>query len=211
MDLSLYSAVVGLVSGGLGLGATLLVWRPRAAKDRQRRRWVTAVCLCVVGGFLLWLFYLLGARRTEAPPLDIEREVVVGRVMEASDLEMEAFRHPEAFDLQRLHGVFLPNEQGGEILNQIKERVKFLRARRWHYGEGTRLVARSFPEVAVNGTTAFVRGVESWRLVLRDSRDNRVINRRDLTNTAQLYQLVKVGGRWYVKWSSTPYKESAPD
>lgn len=211
MDLNVTLSVVGLTLAVLSLSATVLAWKPKASPDKRRRQLVIAVSALVGETSLLWLVFLLGVRSTGAPLLHTESEAVLARVAEASDLEMEAFRRPATFDTQRLSGVFLPPDQGGEVVQQIEGRVKFLRERHWHYGEGTRLLARGYPDIVVNGTTAFVRGVESWRLVLWDGKQNRAIGQRDLTNAQQVYQLVKVGRRWFVKWSNTPYKESSSE
>lgn len=200
----------GLVASVLSLVVTLLAWRPQASDEKPARLkcWVVGGCLIVGDIFLVGLFYFIGASRVGLPPISFERDNVVARATEASDLEMEAFRQPEGFNAQQLSVNFLPPAQGGEVVGHIEERLKFLRERHWQYGEGTRLLVRSFPEIAADGSTAFVKGIESWRLVLWDMRQKRIISRKDHTNVPQVYQLVKVGQRWFVKWSNTRYKET---
>ncbi|MFN2453485.1 MAG: transcriptional regulator [Pyrinomonadaceae bacterium] len=178
----------GLMALGLimlvSLAAIVYVWRRAANAGDQRR----------------------GERVQVHSPSDeeeIKRVVKESQMFEFLTLDTD----PAAADDRQLAKYWLPAEQGGKEMQNVKASIKKLIGKDWHYGKDSRLELFDFRYVRVFSPKDYAEAgtSERWYLPMQRADGSRVEDRNVYFGVYDIdYTLRKVNGAWLIEEASTP-------
>jgi len=121
--------------------------------------------------------------------------------------EFGFYKDPEKYTRERAHEFFLPSEIGGQSIPKIEVGIRRLIKNRWKYSPATKIEWFDFLFVDISVNTAVVKTEERWFAPVLDENDVRVPSRKIRMEWKAVYLIQKVGNKWFIKESTTPYKK----
>jgi hypothetical protein len=122
------------------------------------------------------------------------------------DETLVIYGDPENFDPAILTKYWLPEENRGRAIKDVKASIGRLRRRGLHYGSGSRLLLFEFRYVRIFGKYAEVGTREHWILPLC-RKDGSLARANDFGPYDVDYTLEMKSGKWLLVTTTTPYAE----
>jgi hypothetical protein len=170
------------------------------------QNWPVAAIAAAVS--LVVIAFVVRADGTAVSPVlgphpEIERAVYEAQVFE----NLELYCNPKSLRQEKLEQYFVPERDGGEAVKDVVAAVRRQIDRSLRYGQDSRLdtfvVLRS--SLSSDGERGQVRVRERWHLPTYRSDGTRVFEKRADFDHEIDYTLRKIGGRWRIQSTTTPY------
>ncbi len=199
--------LVGAAATG-GIGLLLLREGPwRWIKDRAIGGW-SAILLTLVAA----LFITAAVNQFLQGQAVREKEQVAATIVGSAKLQIELFKDPT--DTAResdLEKYYLPEGEGGDVLQVIKDGLANLRADGQRFDSSASVVVRvdmGGIELSDGGNTATAAAAEVWRMPVVDARTGEEVERpkhpRYMEHAASPYELQKTSAGWRIRHNPSP-------